>query len=278
MTQRLRTVVRIAGFGVLALLLSACLKLDMDLQVSEDNTVSGSIIFGVNKQLIELTGGSVEDFLGTDSPLPSDAEGVTTEPFEDDEFIGQRFVFDSVPLAQLSSGGPDELRITREGDTFNVIGALDLAAGVTGATGATGLSGFPGAEQFLQGAQLKIKITFPGPVTDTNGEVDGNTVTWVPVVGERLELRATASAIPSGGGSNLTMLLIIAAVIVVLAIVAGIVVAQRRNRPAVAATGFGGSAGAAPPVAGEPGPLPPASPSPPAAPPPPPPPPGDPQP
>jgi len=268
MTHRWRTVGRIAGLGILALLLSACLKLDMDLQVSENNTVNGSIIFGVDKQLIELTGGSIEDFLGTDSPLPSDAEGVATEPFEDDEFIGQRFVFDSVPLETLSSGTPDELRITREGDSFTVTGALDLSSGLTGATGATG---FPGAEQFLQGADLRVRITFPGPVTDTNGEVDGNTVTWVPVVGERLELRATASAIPSGGDSNLTMLLIIAAVIVALAVVIGIVVAQRRNRPAVAASGFGGTAGTAPPVAGEPGPPPP-----PASAPPPPPPPSDP--
>ena len=274
MTHRWRTVGRIAGLGILALLLSACLKLDMDLQVSENNTVSGSIIFGVDKQLIELTGGSIEDFLGTDSPLPSDAEGVTTEPFEDDEFIGQRFVFDSVPLETLSSGTPDELRITREGDSFTVTGALDLSSGLTGATGATG---FPGAEQFLQGADLKVRITFPGPVTDTNGEVDGNTVTWVPVVGERLELRATASAIPSGGDSNLTMLLIIAAVIVALAVVVGIIVAQRRNRPAVAASGFGGTPGTAPPVAGEPGPPPPAGPTPPpAGPTPPPPPPSDP--
>lgn len=267
MTQRWRTVGRIAGLGLLALLLSACLKLDMDLQVSENNTVSGSIIFGVNKQLIELTGGTVEDFLGSDSPLPSDAEGVTTEPYEDDEFIGQRLVFDSVPLETVSSGTPDELRITREGETFTVTGALDLSSGLTGATGATG---FPGAEQFLQGADLKVRITFPGPVTDTNGEVDGNAVTWVPVVGERLELRATASAIPSGGDSNLTMLLIIAAVIVALAVVVGIVVAQRRNRPAVAASGLGASEGAPPMGAGEPGPLPPPSaPPPPPLPPPP---------
>jgi hypothetical protein len=270
MTQRWRTVGRIAGLGLLALLLSACLKLDMDLEVSEDNTISGSMIFGVDKQLLELTGGSIDDFLGTDSPLPSDAEGVTAEPYEDDEFIGQRFVFDSVPLETLSSGTPDELRITREGDTFTVTGALDLSSGLSGATGATGATGFPGAEQFLQGADLQVRITFPGPVTETNGEVDGNTVTWIPVVGERLELRATASAIASGGDSNLTMLLIIAAVIVALAIVVGIIVAQRRNRPAVAASGFGGSAGAPPMGAGEPGPPPP-----PAGPPPPPPPPSD---
>src|SRR5688572_5345137 len=173
MTHRWRTVGRIAVLGLLALLLSACLKLDMDLEVSEDNTISGSMIFGVDKQLLELTGGTIDDFLGTDSPLPSDAEGVTVEPFEDDEFIGQRFVFDSVPLETLSSGTPDELRITREGDTFTVSGALDLSSGLSGATGATGATGFPGAEEFLQGADLKVRITFPGAVSDTNGEVDG---------------------------------------------------------------------------------------------------------
>lgn len=267
MTRTWRIVGRIAALGALALLLSACLKLDMDLEVSSDNTVNGTVIFGVNKDLLELTGGSVEDFLGSEAPLPSGAEGVTTEPFEDDEFAGQKFTFESVPLDEFNStDSPEQLQITREGDVFRVSGSLDLSAGLTGATGPTGF----GAEEFLQGAELEITITFPGEVTQSNGEIDGNSVTWIPVVGERLDLQASASAIETGGGSNLTLLLIIAAVIVVAAIVIGVVVAQRRSRPAVAATGFGEAAPGPPPTASEPGPPPP----PPAGPPPPPPPPG----
>jgi hypothetical protein len=264
MTRTWRTAGRVAAIGALALLLSACLKLDIDLQVQGDNTVSGGIIFGVDKQLLELTGGSVEDILGTSAPIPEDVEGVTTEPFEDDTFVGQQFSFEGVPLEEFSSG---DLVITREGEVFRVSGALDLSSGLDGATGLSGLTGPFSPEELLQGAEMQVRMTFPGEVTESNGEVDGNTVTWIPVVGERLELQATASAIESGGGgSNLTLLLIIAAVVVLAAVVIGVVMSRRRAAPA--------GAGMGEPMA--PGPMAPGEPSPPAPPsgPPPPPPPG----
>jgi hypothetical protein len=230
MKRRGRVVARAGAFAVLALVLSACIKLDMDLSVHSDDTVDGTVIFALSKQLIALSGQSPEDLLGTDAPVPSDAEGVTTEPYEDDKFQGQRFTFDAVPLAQLNQGGTDEdaLRITREGDTYTVNGALDLSSG---ATGATGLTGFPGAEELFQGAELRIRLTFPGEVLSSNGQVDGNTVTWVPKVGERLELQATASAIDNGaaGGGNTLLFVIVGAAIVVVAIVVGVLLARRRR-------------------------------------------------
>lgn len=263
MAHRWRTFGRAAAFGALALLLSACLKLDMDLQVSADDTISGTVILAVQTELLELGGGSVEDILGSDAPLPEGLEGVTQEPYEDDEFTGQRFTFESVPLAQFNQNeDADALRIVREGDVFQVTGALDLA----GASGATGLSGLdPG--QFLQGAQIRIVIAFPGEVTQTNGEADGNTVTWVPEVGERLELQATASAIESGGGSSMTLLLIIGAVVVVVVIALVIAMSRRRGRPALATDGIGDATPAGPAIAEPPAPPPPpATPSPPATP------------
>ena len=42
MARRWRTAGRVAAIGVLAFLLSACLKLDVDLQVNADNTVVAS--------------------------------------------------------------------------------------------------------------------------------------------------------------------------------------------------------------------------------------------
>lgn len=263
MARTWRTAGRVAAIGVLALLLSACLKLDIDLQVRADNTVSGAVIFGVDKQLLELTGGSIDDILGTSAPIPEDVEGVTTEPFEDDRFAGQQFTFEGVPLEEFSSG---DLLITREGDVFTVSGALDLSSGLSGATGLSGLTGPFSPEELLQGAELQVRITFPGEVTESNGEIDGNTVTWIPIVGERLELQATASAIDTGGGgSNLTLLLIIAAAVIVAAIVVGVLMSRRRAAPAVA--GPGEPAAPLPTVPGEPSP-----PAPPPGPPPPPPP------
>ena len=245
---RWRTAGRVAAFGALAVLLSACLKLDMDLRVSADDTVSGNVIFAMDKELLELTGQSVEDVLGADAPVPTDAQGVSAAPYEDDQFAGQQFSFDAVPLAQFNQDeDPESLTIVREGDTFRVSGVLDLS----GATGATGLPGF---EDAFQGAELRIRISFPGEVTDSNGDVDGNTVTWVPAIGERLELQATASAIESaGGGSNLTLILIVVGVVVVLAVVVAVVTARKRGaKPSPAEEG----AAAGPPPA-----VPPAAPT-----------------
>jgi hypothetical protein len=75
MKGKARTVARIGAFAVLALLLSGCIKLTMDLQVDSDDTVSGTIQLGIQKELLELSGGSVQDLLGSDSPFPSDAPG-----------------------------------------------------------------------------------------------------------------------------------------------------------------------------------------------------------
>jgi hypothetical protein len=265
----------VAAIGLLAVLMSACLKLDMNLEVSSDNTVSGTVIFAVQKSLLELSGGSVEDILGSDAPLPSDVPGVSVSEYEDDEFAGQEFTFDAVPLEQFNSEDAEALQIVREGDVFRVTGVLDLSTGLTGATGFTGID----PEQFLQGAVLQIRITFPGEVTDTNGTVDGTTVTWAPEVGERLEIRATASALGDGGDdggvigggggddgdSNLVLLLIIGGAVVVAAIVTGVVVSRRRSAAAAAAAAAAGAG--APPMGAAPGPPPSGAPPPPPPPP-----------
>jgi len=304
MRRRTTTLVRASAFVALAFLLSACIKLDINLSVASDNTVSGSVIFALNKELIQLSGQSADDLLGSSAPVPSDIPGVKSEPYEDNEFQGERITFDSVPLTRFnqSNGSTDQLRIERQGDTFVVSGAFDLtsAAGLSGATGASGLSGatgasglsggstgasgatgassFPGAGEILKTAQLKITLSFPGPVKSSNGTIDGNTVTWTPKFGERLELRATASAVGSGSSSTTTILIIVAAAVVVAAIVIGIVLSRRR-RPAVATAEVV-------PMTGEPGPPPGAAPAappppgatPPLATPPPPPPPSEPEP
>jgi hypothetical protein len=241
MTRRRWTVARAVAVGGLAVLLSGCMKLDMDLQVNADDTVSGKVIFALDKQLLELTGQSAEDVLGTDAPVPTDAEGVSAEPYEDDEFTGQQFSFDAVPLSRFNEGeDPDALQIVREGDVFRVSGALDLS-------GATGATGVPGFEDAFQGAELRIRISFPGEVTGSNGSVDGNTVTWEPKVGERLEIHATASAIEgAGGGSNLPLILILVGAVAVLAIVIAVVASRRRGGAPPAAAEEPGAEAASP--------------------------------
>jgi hypothetical protein len=246
----------------LALLLTGCLKLDMELTIGSDDSVSGSVVFGVSKDVLELTGGSAEDLLGGETPFPSDQPGVTAEPYDDGEFAGQEFKFDGVPISEFSDEqDPDSLTIVREGDTFEVSGALDLSSGVTGATG-------PDAEQFFSSAEIRIAITFPGSVVEANGDIDGNTVVWEPRFGERLELQAVGSAIDTGGDSNTTVLLLIGgAIVVVVIVVAAYAMSRRKKGPeATIAEVSPEPEVAAPGSAAAPAPVPPPAPASPEAP------------
>jgi len=214
---------RILALGALAFLLTGCLKLNMDLEVATDDTVSGTAVIGFDKELLALTGDSFDDMLGDDSIVPSDIEGVSVEPYDDGEFIGQEVTFDGVALDEFNREQveQDALRIVREGDTFRMSGVLDFETGDTGEVPIDG-------GEFFEGADVRITVSFPGEVLQTNGERDGTTVTWRPVVGERTELLAVASAIDSGGGSSI---LWIALALVVAALVAGMIVLSRRKAP-----------------------------------------------
>ena len=248
MSRRARTAGRIGAFVALVFLMTGCIKLNMNLGINSDNTVSGTVEFGVQKELLDLTGQNVEDLLGSDAPFPSSAPGVTVEPFDDGEFAGQQFIFEDLPIEQFNSGGVagasgataggagDTLQIARQGDTFVVTGVLDLSSGLSGATGPFGGTG---GAQFFESAEIRIAITFPGEVLQApGGQIDGNTVTYVPEFGERLEINATGSAVDNGeaadvvGGSDsfLPLILIIGGVALVLLIVLLLVVRARKNK------------------------------------------------
>jgi hypothetical protein len=293
MSRRARTAWRIGAFVALVFLMTGCIKLNMNLGINSDNTVSGTVEFGVQKELLDLTGQNVEDLLGSDSPFASDAPGVTVEPFDDGEFAGQQFIFEDLSIEEFNSGGVagasgatgvtgagDSLQIARQGDTFVVTGLLDLSSGLSGVTGPFGGTG---GAQFLESADIKIAITFPGEVLEApGGQINGNTVTYLPEFGERLEINATGSAVENGeaadvvGGSDsfLPLILIIAGVVLVLLLVILLVVRSRRNKVGEGTpSGFAETGSAAQPVAAPPGAPtdapPPAPPMPPAPPPPP---------
>ena len=130
----------------------------------------------------------------------------------------------------------------RTGDTYEVDGVMDLS------TEDADLQGNPFEEQITEAfdtAQLRIAITFPGEVLETNGQVEGTTVTWEPVFGERNVLTAVASASGEGAsdtaggtdaagasgedsGGNTLLYVIIGLVIV--GVVVGLVLMMRRKR------------------------------------------------
>jgi hypothetical protein len=226
MTRALRAATRGLALAALPLLLSGCIKLTMDLDVASDDTVSGTVILAVDKNLLELSGSDFEDAIGSDALVPPDVEGVSVEPYDDDEFVGQEITFDGTSLDEVNQGGggEDDFNIVREGDTFRVSGVLDLTFDQAETEGVP-----IDPEQLFESADISITLSFPGEVRSANGEIDGNTVTWTPQVGERTALNAVASAV--GGGSS--MLWIVLAVVALVVIAAIALLATRRKAPAI---------------------------------------------
>ena len=246
----IRTLGRWLSVASLALLLAGCVRVDMQLEISPENTVSGSAILAVDEGVLRLTGQSADQLfqdLETSSDLPP---GAAVESYEEDGFVGQRIIFEDVPLAEFSQGGltdtGEELSIVRRGDEFHVTGQLDMSG-----------SDFGGEEVpagVLDSVEFRIAITVPGPVRSATGEVDGNTVTWTPRVGENTRIQAVASAIPSSS-RFLPLVLIGAGVILVGALV--FLLMSRRGTPVATTTAgwpepsVGGPAPGTPPGVGE---------------------------
>jgi hypothetical protein len=209
---------RLLGMGALALLLAGCFKVNMDVEVTPKNTVSGTAIIAVDESLLELSGQTADQlFKSMDlSDLPP---GATTDRYQEDGFVGQTITFDEVPLAEFTGnntlsgaggGSGDELNILREGDEFHVTGAFDMSS--------PEFTGTEVPQQFLESFEFKISITFPGEVKSATGAIDGNTVTWEPKFGENTPVEAVASAIPSASSPLLMILLIAAGALIVGAI------------------------------------------------------------
>jgi hypothetical protein len=228
MTARLRGTARVIATCTLAMLMTGCVKVDLNMQLHGNNTVSGTMVFAVSRDLLALTGSSADDLLGqitaSAGPLPAGV-GLQQSAYADDRFEGKTYTFKDVPIDEFNRGttAGESIAIQRVGDTFQVNGEVDLSPASTGPLQ-------PGAAQLAKDMELRIAITFPGPVfQQSGGTISGNTVTWMPAFGEKTEIRATGSAIGSGGPGALLWILIGLAIVLVV-VVALVLIRGRRNR------------------------------------------------
>lgn len=191
---------RLAALAVVgALLLSGCMRSEVDISLHEDDTMSGTMTVEVLPGSGQYTGETDQEFLDEATRnLPVFARG-DTEFYESGEYVGKRVRFTEVPIASAGTALPlTTLEIVRDGDEFRVDGTFDLSNGAE-----------DGIDR-LEPGDLSLRITFPGDVTDHTGTLEGRTVTWdltqIPV-----EIHAVGGAVaPDGGPSRVAIGAIIA--------------------------------------------------------------------
>lgn len=212
---------RLAALGTIAVLATGCFRAQIDLTVSSDNTLSGTVLLAYERagleELDRNPGDSQGELLGD---LEVDApEGMTCEAWDDDTHIGARCDLEQVTFDafSLTDTLQQEIVIVREGDRIRLFGVINL--------GDVPVSN----PELIDAFDVQVRVTFPGPViSQKNGQVDGQTVTWSLPPGEETEIGAVAEA---GPGANEVPLGPAIGVLLAVTLVA-LVLAVRRSRAA----------------------------------------------
>ncbi|MGI5189572.1 LppM family (lipo)protein [Promicromonospora sp. CA-289599] len=179
-----------ATLAASALLLSACMKMDVDLTLNSDDTATGTMLLAVSDRAAEAVGmTSAEMFKEMDSEDLGEG-AAEVQDYAEDGFTGKRYVFEGSTLSEVSD---ETLQISRVGDEFVVDGTLPLTAEELGMTEEE-LSD-PNVKPFLDTFDVNVTVAFPGEVSESNGTIDGNTVTWAAKIGEENKFTARGAAL-----------------------------------------------------------------------------------
>lgn len=212
-----------ASFGLV--LLTGCVKFDLDLVVNEDSTISGTMIFAISDALASLGDTATEsDTDVSDELIDTSTKGVFVEEYSKGGFTGQKIILDRVPFTEFQKGGDSgDLTISRNGNLVTLNGFLDL----TMDEGDTDEDLFSAgiAKTFFSSADIGVRITFPFEVVSTTGELseNGKTVTWEPKIGDRVDLTTTVK-VPS-----VIPIVPAVAVIIILLLFFGLVIVRKKR-------------------------------------------------
>ncbi len=202
------------------LALTACVKLDQELTINSDNTVDGTVTVAFDKALLDTVGVSTDDAL-SDAAGALESDNVAVEPYADGRFVGQTVTFDGASLDELNASGSDgDLRITRNGDNFEVTGTLDFTNPMPLGDSSVSADGF----------EVRIALTFPGEIVSSTGEIDGNTVTWTPEMGDVVDFETVARAEGGAAAGSGRFTLVGLGLAIVAAVGATILVFQQRTK------------------------------------------------
>lgn len=222
--------------GILVVLLSGCLKLDADLAVAPDDTVTGRYVVAYRKDPAKPSTG-----FAPVRPLLVSKGSADTRKYDDGQYEGAEYRLTGVPFADLAAfravsvqgRQTGTLQLTRDGDDVLVAGTFDFREPASVSRT---------AQQRAESERLfsvRVRLTFAGDVRSANAPVQGRTVTWDMQPFVRTTLQARAAAVPpappprpAAQGSwavRITLLVVLALALLLLARI--VQVRRRRSRP-----------------------------------------------
>ena len=202
--------------AVLALVtLTGCTRVQVAMAVQPDDTVNGEIVIATPDG---DPGGT-----GPEVTVPPELDGrVDVSSYDEDGFIGSRASFSDLTFAEVSqlnalggsAAGRANLELRRVGERIAVQGRADLTT-------------MP-----VDRSDIRLAISFPGEVVETDGESEGGTVTWNFAPGEVTPLSASVVSTDPDAPSVVGWSLLLTALVAVAA-GAAVLLARRDRNPAI---------------------------------------------
>jgi hypothetical protein len=230
--------------AALAVVMSGCMRLQVEYGVNPDDTVStkGVVAFDDSflEEMAQEQGVSVDEFL-EQSEIQTELEGslggdgdVTLAEYAADGHTGWSFTADEPqPLESVNgiegSEDANPLTLVRQGDEFILSGQLDLSSEGVGVSAE--MLEDPETAEMIDQMDIEFVFTFPGKVKSSTGAIDGNKVTFKPEFGEVVKLDTVAAA-KEGLGSQAVILAAAAGAIVVVAVIVIVLLTARKKRAA----------------------------------------------
>lgn len=162
--------------AAIALLTTGCLRAQVAAAIRSDDTVTGEMVLATVVAADTEAGAVV-------TPPDELRSRVRTQPYRQDGYAGTRLLFEGLTFEEFGSltgseGAPSDrldFELRRAGDLVLFTGRVDLTEVAA-----------------PERVDVTVRLTFPGRVTATNGQLTGNEVAWRPAPGERTDLSATA--------------------------------------------------------------------------------------
>jgi hypothetical protein len=202
---------------LVGLLIGGCARVRTALAVQPDDTVDGEIVLATPE-----TG---PDDKGPKLTIPADlTEAIDVTAYKQDGYVGSVLRFTGLTFPQVSElqqvGGDTtkgaRLEIRRSGNRVITSGKLDLST-------------VP-----VDKADFQLKISYPGEITDTNGDIDSSTVSWTFTPGQVDDVNVVVAFDDPNAPSALNWTLGLTG-LVVLSAAAVVLVARRTRNPPVSA-------------------------------------------
>ncbi len=181
---------------VLIFLTSGCMKLKMNLVVGKDDTVSGSTVLAYSRAAASFSGSGISSALDPNR-LFKDKSLITITPYEDNSgYVGNKVTFKKQSIESFKLGATNQtITFKRHGSVIDVNGVIDLTSNGLDTSSNNPEDGFTNSA--FDSNDISIKITLPGSISSSTGQVSGNTVTFTGKPGEVIKIQASSDENPS---------------------------------------------------------------------------------